>query len=130
MIGGVNMSKLFCEVYIKDIMPAIRALIAKDLVTRHGISQWSAAKALNITQASINYYLTGQRGFKMISRLSRSEEIIRMIREASDSIIRGDFDYLFFCRICTYIRSNNEVLKKIGLDKESYIHPKCPTDIS
>jgi len=48
----------------------------------------------------------------------------------SDSMIRGDFDYLFFCRICTYIRSNNEVLKKIGLDKESYIHPKCPTDIS
>jgi len=53
-----------CEEVIKEVIPTIRALIAKDLCLKYGFTQIEAAKKLGITQAAISQYISLKRGGK------------------------------------------------------------------
>ncbi len=70
--------KLYCEVVAKDILPSIRALLAKSLVEKHKLTQQEAAKKLGLTQGAIsqyNRYLRGNRAKQIEKRESICKEI-------------------------------------------------------
>ncbi|MEM1983111.1 MAG: hypothetical protein QW596_02335 [Sulfolobales archaeon] len=125
---GVNaMAVPFCEVYARTLLPALKAMIAKELVNVYGLTQWSVTKTLGMTQPLINYYLSGRRGSKFLDILSRSEEIRSYVKNAAALIAKGEVDSgLIFCSLCISLRSNKDLLKDLGISKVHF-HPKCST---
>lgn len=53
-----------CQKIVWDVLPAIRAAIAVELV-RCGISQAEAAKMLEIAPSAVSQYLSGKRGYRI-----------------------------------------------------------------
>jgi predicted transcriptional regulator len=51
-----------CEVGVKTVVPAIRALLAKKLVEQHGMNESQTAVILGLSQSAISRYKTKNRG--------------------------------------------------------------------
>ncbi len=109
------MAKLYCEVYTQRILPALRALIAKILVQEYKLSQIDAAKLLEVTQASINYYISGKRGKQVLEELEKIPEVRKRARTIAKGLIEGGIDAsVFLCDWCNSLRKNIELLKDIA----------------
>ena len=75
------------EIESKLLIPAVRAILSKDLVIEKGLKEEEVAKMLGITQAAVSNYLRGTRGDnELISKLMSLTEIISMIKEISDDL--------------------------------------------
>ena len=57
--------KLYCEVVVGEILPALRALITYDLIQNSGMTQAQIAKKLGLTQPAISQYGKYLRGEKV-----------------------------------------------------------------
>ncbi|MEM3723180.1 MAG: ArsR family transcriptional regulator [Candidatus Hadarchaeales archaeon] len=51
-----------CEIVVREILPAIRAMVVKKLVDSHHLSQIEVARKLGITQPAVSQYLRMLRG--------------------------------------------------------------------
>ena len=51
-----------CEVIVHDILPTLRATIAKELIVAYNLNQGDAAKLLNVSQPAVSQYLRQLRG--------------------------------------------------------------------
>ena len=58
------MLKHFSEVVVQDILPAVRALVAKELTGKHKLTQQKAAEKLGVTQAAVSQYSRELRGWR------------------------------------------------------------------
>jgi len=50
------------EIASKSVIPAIRAMVVRRLVARHGMTQEQAARLLGITQPAVSKYMNNKRG--------------------------------------------------------------------
>ena len=53
-----------CQKIVWDVLPAIRAAIAVELV-RNGVSQVEAARMLEIAPSAVSQYISGKRGYRV-----------------------------------------------------------------
>ena len=75
------------EIESKLLIPAVRAILSKDLVIEKGLKEEEVARMLGITQAAVSNYLRGTRGDnELISKLISLTEIMSMIKEISDDL--------------------------------------------
>lgn len=75
------------EIESKLLIPAIRAILSKQLVIEKGLKEEEVARMLGITQAAVSNYLRGTRGDnELISKLMSLSEIMSMIKEISDDL--------------------------------------------
>lgn len=104
-----------CEISVKAVVPAIKAIIAKELVETHGLRQTQVAKILNISQSAVSKYVMEVRGH--IISIDEAEETGPMIDKMIKLILAEAYsreEFLnIFCRICVAIR------------KESFMCPFC-----
>ncbi|MEM5853102.1 MAG: helix-turn-helix domain-containing protein [Candidatus Aenigmatarchaeota archaeon] len=73
---------VFCEMIVKQIIPAVRVRTTKQLYA-NGMKQEDIAMKLGLTQAAISKYLTGKYT-QEIRKLERSE----VVKKISDEIVR------------------------------------------
>ncbi|MBP2030261.1 putative transcriptional regulator [Methanohalophilus levihalophilus] len=94
-----------CEVVVWEILPAIRAALAAELV-QSGVSQQNVATLFGMAPSAVSQYLTKKRGYK----IEFDDEIKDAIAELSGEIKEGkDVDIpLRFCQICRQLRSEGE----------------------
>ena len=64
-----------CEVIVREVLPAFKAFIVKELFHQYNLSQTEIANHLNITQASVSYYLRGERGRIGLEIIHNNEKI-------------------------------------------------------
>jgi len=50
------------EIASKSVIPAIRAMVVRRLVAKHGMTQQQAAQLLGITQPAVSKYIHNKRG--------------------------------------------------------------------
>jgi len=75
------------EIESKLLIPAVRAILSKDLAIEKGLKEEEVARMLGITQAAVSNYLRGTRGDnELISKLMSLSEIMSMIKEISDDL--------------------------------------------
>ncbi len=75
------------EIESKLLIPAIRAILSKELVIEKGLKEEEVARMLGITQAAVSNYLRGTRGDnELISKLVSLSEIMSMIKEISNDL--------------------------------------------
>ncbi len=97
-----------CELVVREIIPAFRTLVAKQLIKKFNFSQMEVAKSLGTTQATISYYLYSKRGKKGMEHL-QSKPLIRSIAiEVAERIANNTFSLidatLEFCKLCTALK--------------------------
>lgn len=76
-----------CEVVVKEVLPAIRAMLVKELIERHRLSQVEVAHKLGITQPAVSQYLRMLRGAGRGGTLLKN--IKKHVQELADNIARG-----------------------------------------
>lgn len=75
------------EIESKLLIPAIRAILSKELVIEKGLKEEEVARLLGITQAAVSNYLRGTRGDnELIAKLLSLSEIMSMIKEIRDDL--------------------------------------------
>ncbi len=114
---GVVALRLFCEVYNRYILPALRAMISEILIKKYSMTQCEVSKLLGITQPAINQYLSGRRGYKVVKILKTSSRISKLAEEVADRIVKEGSDpkeiAKMLCISCVMIRNDDELLKKL-----------------
>lgn len=100
----------YCESITKQILPPLRALIAKNLIEKYNLTQEDAARKLGVTQGAISQYKRAIRG-KKIKLFQKDEEIMQSIENLSSALAHNSLDpsqtMLKICEICQKIRSKN-----------------------
>ena len=104
---SINM-KSPCEEISKDLIPTTRALLVKDLVERHNLSQVEVANKLGITQPAVSQYLRLLRGTSRTKVLLRMDDYMESLLGLSDDIaagkVRGIKISEMYCKLCDIYR--------------------------
>jgi predicted transcriptional regulator len=75
------------EIESKLLIPAVRAILSKELVIEKRLKEEEVARLLGITQAAVSNYLRGTRGDnELISKLMSLSEVMSMIKEIGDDL--------------------------------------------
>ena len=94
-----------CEVFVKEYLPAIKAILAKLLFSNYSLKQEEIARRLGISQTLVSMYLSGERGIKAeeIEEKRESMEIVdRIAREIANGKFLEDLqdELCLICRGC------------------------------
>jgi predicted transcriptional regulator len=125
--------KLFCEVYVRNILPTLRALISENLLNNYSISQYQISKSLGVTHAAVNQYIKRKRGAKLIKILKESPELMEYIHEVSKNLYESNLNeermMKILCESCIYIRSTpgllDKLLSEMNIERRDIITPNC-----
>ncbi len=96
--------KLPCQTIVWDVLPAIRAAIAEELVNI-GVSQQETARLLDMAPSAISQYLSKKRGY----RIEFEDDIKMTIRSVAEDLSKGEVENLpqRICGICTMLRETD-----------------------
>lgn len=97
--------KLPCQKIVWDVLPAIRAAIAEELVNC-GLSQQEVAKELDMAPSAVSQYLSKKRGYRIVF----DEHVKSSIRTLAEEMQKGTVDDLSerICNICQQLRQDEE----------------------
>lgn len=98
-----------CEVAVKSVIPAIKALVAQELVTEHRLKQNQVAEILGISQSAVSKYSRKIRGY--VVRIDDIEEIQPLVANMIDLVMNGNYqrsEFLqLFCQACIAVRKTS-----------------------
>jgi predicted transcriptional regulator len=94
-----------CQKIVWDVLPALRAAVAVELV-KNGVSQVESARMLEIAPSAVSQYLSGKRGYRIEFR----DDIRHSITELARDLKEGNVENLVqrICAICREIRDSDE----------------------
>jgi predicted transcriptional regulator len=99
-----------CIIVVRYVLPALRVLIARELIEKHGLSRVRAAEKMELTPAAITQYLKKVRGETAIQLIESSDETVKIISEMASDLAKGEasvYDVLQnICKVCQIMRSN------------------------
>ncbi len=99
--------KLFCEV-IAEMIPALRALIAEELMSEYKLSQKEIARRLFVTQPAVSQYLRNLRGNDKKLLASCVQQVKDLCTKLYNSEL-GEHELLKeFYNICNAVIANGE----------------------
>ena len=94
-----------CQKIVWDVLPAIRAAIAVELV-KCGVSQVEAARMLEIAPSAVSQYLSGKRGYRIEFENDVKKSIELLALELKDgkkiNLVKRT------CDICHQLRDGEE----------------------
>ncbi len=109
--------KTFCETVVQDVLPVIRAILAKKLSER-GFTQEETARRLGTTQPAISQYLRNLRGVRKTG-LERDPELAERLDLLAGAVASGTVDHLSlskaFCEICKKVREKKLICSSCSL---------------
>jgi len=98
-----------CIIVVQYVLPALRVLIAKELIEKRCLSRVRAAEKMELTPAAITQYLKKVRGETAVQLVESSDEAVEIISEMGNDLARGDasvYDVLRnICKTCQIMRS-------------------------
>lgn len=110
-----------CEAIVLDILPSLRAQLAKQLV-KAGLTQQEVSNKLEITPAAVSQYVSGKRGQK----INFSNEIKNKMKKEAKQIIKKEEKQPsdLICIICSEIKDKEKFCELIE-EKEKQECDKC-----
>jgi predicted transcriptional regulator len=109
-----------CEIGVKTVLPAVKAIMARSIVEKHGKTEKQTADLLGLSQSAVSRYVGHERGTNLVS-IENTPEVLALIDEMVMSIIKEPQNRSkvleLFCKTCTTIR-------ELGL-----MCPKCQAEM-
>jgi len=97
------MVKTPCQQIVWDVLPAIRAALAAELV-KNGVSQQEVARLLDTVPSAVSQYLSGKRGYRIVFEGPAQkliEDLAREIKAGGVTDVTGRI-----CVICREVRND------------------------
>jgi len=95
-----------CEIGVKTVLPAIRALLARTIVEKHGMKEEKAAEILGWSQSAVSRYVTKARGNTIA--IENVTEVQKLIDQMITFLIHEPNQQMkilqLFCQTCKIIR--------------------------
>ena len=95
-----------CEVGVKTVLPAVKAIMARSIVEKHGLNEKQTAELLGLSQSAVSRYVGRERG--NLLTLENSTEVLALIDQMVTSLIKEPNNKTeilnLFCQTCTAIR--------------------------
>lgn len=115
--------KLPCQAIVWDVLPAIRAAIAEELI-RCGVSQQEAARLLGMAPSAISQYLSGKRGYRIVFENGVKASIGKLARD----LCEGRVDDLAgrICAICIQLREEDREFCRCSEEEKDDETPGTP----
>ncbi|AWR97791.1 transcriptional regulator [Acidianus sulfidivorans JP7] len=110
-----------CEISVKEILPAIRSIIANKLVKEKGLPIYEAAKLMGVTPAAVKNYTDKKRGNSSRELIENDKRIMDMISDLVEKIYSGSNLDLstYYCLLCA---EGKKALKRNGIEIPSCIY--------
>ena len=109
-----------CEVSVKTVLPAVKAIMARSIVEKHGYTEKQTAILLGLSQSAVSRYVSRERGANLAT-IENIFDITSIIDEMVIVIIQEPQDRVkllhLFCKTCTTIR------------EKGLICPKCQSEM-
>lgn len=97
-----------CIIVVRYVLPAIRTLIAEELIERHGLRRSDVARKMGMTPAAVTQYLEGVRGGIATDLVKGSEEVAEMVSQTAEGLAKNEVsvcDVLDkMCEVCRAMR--------------------------
>jgi uncharacterized protein len=95
-----------CEVGVKTVLPAVKAIMARQIVEKHGLNEQQTAQLLGLSQSAVSRYVSKERG--NLLAIEGSTEILALINQMVTSLIKEPNNkpeiLKLFCQTCQAIR--------------------------
>ncbi len=123
------------EIESKTLIPALRAILSKNLAEKHQIREDEISKMLGVTQAAISNYIRGTRGDpELIKKLAAEKQVSEMIDEIATDL-SSDMAYSpsslsKFIGLCNYIKTSLlicDIHRNLESDIDEAICKECQT---
>lgn len=105
--------KLPCQSIVWNVLPALRAAIAEELIAL-GVSRMEAARLLEMTPPAISHYRTGKRGYRIVFEGDARGPLSRLGRDLKGDRVEDLASRI--CEICIQIRGENLLEGSCGTD--------------
>jgi uncharacterized protein len=96
-----------CEVAVKTVSPAIRALLAQTLIEKHEMKEFDVAQLLGITQSAVSKYNKRVRGSTI--PINDIPEVQGITNQMITLLLASPVEQMelmrLFCQACNVIRS-------------------------
>jgi predicted transcriptional regulator len=104
-----------CEFSVKELLPAIRSIIAVKLVKEKGMPIYRASNLMGITPAAVANYMTKKRGVAIRDLIESDERVMSLINDLVDKLATNNADNLssYYCILCS---EGKRALKKKGFE--------------
>lgn len=97
-----------CEVAVKSVVPAVKALVATQLVEEHGLKQDEVAEILGISQSAVSRYTRKNRG--QVIQVGDIDDVRPLINKMTTLLLDGKYqgqEFLdYFCQTCALVRKS------------------------
>jgi predicted transcriptional regulator len=95
-----------CEVAVKTVSPAIRSLIAQNLLEKHNLNETQVANILGITQSAVSKYSNKVRGTTISIENIPEVQLLadQMVTRLLANPVEQTELMRLFCQTCTIIR--------------------------
>lgn len=117
----MNVLKPPCVVVVRYILPAIRVLIARELVEKYGLKRIEVARKMGITPAAVTQYLEEVRGKTATSIVESSEKATGIISQIAEALVKNEVSVhdvmVEICEICRVMRSSGLICE---MHKETF----------
>lgn len=102
-----------CETIVSAVLPAIRSLLARELIENHSMKQTEVARILGTTQSAISQYQKHKRGDQLTDALSSQPEVQEAIENLVAEITSRDSQkresIKTICSICMSMRNDGTI---------------------
>ncbi|WP_406660103.1 helix-turn-helix domain-containing protein [Methanolobus sp. ZRKC3] len=97
--------KTTCEIMVQKVLPAIRAEIARIIISEHGRTQQEAAEVLDLSRAAVSQYLSAKRGADVDFSGETRDEIRKFTAELLAGLSSRD-QVQGMCGVCKYVQKS------------------------
>ena len=95
-----------CEVGVKTVLPAVKAVMARSIVEKHGLNEKQTAELLGLSQSAVSRYVSKERG--NLLAIENATEVLTLIDQMVTHLIKEPNNKTeilkLFCQTCTAIR--------------------------
>lgn len=95
-----------CEVGVKTVLPAVKAIMARSIVEKHGLNEKQTADLLGLSQSAVSRYISRERG--NLLNIEGTTEVLDLIDQMVTHLIKVPDNkreiLKLFCQTCTTIR--------------------------
>ena len=117
-----------CEVGVKTVLPAVKAIMARTIVEKHGLNERETANLLGLSQSAVSRYVGRERGDNLLS-IENTSEVLALIDQMVLSLIKEPENRTkvleLFCKTCTTIREKGLMCPKCQTDMPQEWSEKC-----
>lgn len=111
-----------CEFSVKELLPAMRSIIATKLVKDKGYPLYRAAMVMGVTPAAVANYMNKRRGNAVRDIIERDPRLMEMISDLVDKMASPNGPKQLSTYYCILCAEGKRVLKKNGLDLPSCLY--------